>query len=543
MPANLWIPHEASGLTGVDELVYRSNLLGRDRTIANWGGGNTSMKTVEKDFRGRDVSVMWVKGSGSDLADATRLHFTAIRLDDVLPLMEREAMTDEDMVAYLTACKLDPQHPRMSVETLLHAFLPFPHVDHTHPDAIVSLCCADNGREAAREVYGDGFIWIPYMLAGFALSKRIAEAVRDHPNAWVVLLEKHGLVTWGQTSEECYRQTLRAVQCAEDYIADKQRRSGRALFGGVRTPALDPERRRELAAQVLPVIRGAVSRQERMVLRYDDSEDVLAFAGSRDGRELSQVGAACPDHLIHTKVVPLFVDWDPEAEDEAALADKLRSGIEAYEAAYRAYFERNRRPGDEMMSPSPRVILVPGLGMIATGKSPLMADVSAQLYHRAIAVMAGATAIGRFVSLTEQESYGVEYWPLELYKLTLAPPEQPFSRQVAFITGGAGGIGSAVARRLAQEGASVVIADLNFERARQVADEIVQKHGFGRALAVRMDVTSEEQVRWAFREAVLAYGGVDILVNNAGLSTSSPFEDTSLDEWNLNVSVLGTGYF
>ncbi|ALS28448.1 bifunctional aldolase/short-chain dehydrogenase [Paenibacillus cisolokensis] len=542
MAQYLWDPKRAAELTGgLDELVYRSNLLGTDRSVCNWGGGNTSMKTVVKDFRGRDIEVMWVKGSGSDLGTMKAQHFTGLRMDDIRPLFEREDMTDEEMVAYLAHCMIDSKHPRASIETLLHAFLPFKHVDHTHPDSIISLCCTDNGRELAKEIFGSRFVWVPYIRPGFKLSKMIAEGVLANPDAELVLMEKHGLVTWGETSEEAYRKTIDIINEAERYIGKRVKEE--ALFGGARYSSLAPERRRELAAAVMPVIRGAVDDGRKMLVSFDDADDVLQFVNSRDAAQLSQVGAACPDHLVHTKRVPLFVDWDPATGDGESLRAAIVAGIERFKDEYKQYFERNRNEGDVMSEAAPRVILVPGVGMFNTGKSRATAQISGALYHRAIAVMRGATTLGRFVSLNENESFNVEYWPLELYKLTLAPPEAEFSRQVAFITGGAGGIGSATARRLAAEGAHVVLADLNFEGAQRVADELNAAFGEGRALAVKMDVTSEEQVTDALAATALYYGGVDILVNNAGLATSSPFEETSLKEWNLNMNVLGTGYF
>ncbi|HEY0827851.1 MAG TPA: bifunctional aldolase/short-chain dehydrogenase [Bacilli bacterium] len=543
MPANKWDSSKASQQAGMEQLVYRSNLLGSDRTVCNWGGGNTSMKLVEKDFRGRDINVMYVKGSGSDLATMKAKNFTGLKLTDVLPLMELESMSDEDMVAYLTHCMIDSKHPRMSIETLLHAFLPYPHVDHAHPDAIISLCCADNGKELAKEIYGDTFVWVPYIRPGFSLSKMIADGVRSNPKAELVLMEKHGLVTWGNTSEECYLKTLSIIQKTEDFITARVKATGANLFGGSRYKALDPDVRRSIVAQVMPTIRGAVSGSNKMLLNFVDTEDVLTFVDSENAPKLSQVGAACPDHLVHTKMTPLYINWDPSSGDIAALQSEIEAGIARYEQEYKAYFETNKNDGDLMNDPAPRIILIPGIGMVTTGKSKPMADVSAQLYHRAIAVMTGSTVLGEFVSLNDNESFNVEYWPLELYKLTLSPKEAEFSRQVAFITGGAGGIGSATARRLVSEGANVVLGDLNLEGAQKVADEINTSFGEGRAIAVKMDVTNEEMVAGAFSEAVLYYGGVDILVNNAGLATSSPFAETSLKEWNLNVSVLATGYF
>ncbi|MGO4789997.1 bifunctional aldolase/short-chain dehydrogenase [Paenibacillus sp. 2KB_20] len=525
----------------LDELVYRSNLIGSDRRVCNWGGGNTSSKTTIQDFRGKDIEVMYVKGSGSDLATMKSGNFTGLRMEDIRPLFERDSMSDEEMVAYLGHCMVDAKHPRASIETLLHAFLPFQHVDHTHPDAIISLCCAHNGKELAREIFGDRFVWVPYVRPGFTLSKMIAEGVLANPKAELVLMEKHGLVTWGDTSEACYAQTIRIISEAEAFI--EARVDNDKLFGGRKHTPLASEVRRSIAAKVMPAVRGAVSDVKKMILSFDDQDDVLDFVGGADSPKLSQVGAACPDHLVHTKVVPLFIDWTPDADDVEGLKAKLIDGIAAYKEQYKAYFERNHHEGDVMFEAAPRVILIPGIGMINTGKSWAMSQVSGALYHRAIAVMRGATALGNFVSLSENESYNVEYWPLELYKLSLAPAEAEFSRQIAFITGGAGGIGSATARRLVAEGAHVVLADLNLEGAQQVAEEINAKYGENRAFAVKMDVTDEEAVERAYRETSITYGGVDIIVNNAGLATSSPFDETSLKEWNLNMNVLGTGYF
>lgn len=538
----VWDSEHAAQLSkGVEELVYRSNLIGADRTVCNWGGGNTSMKTTEKDFRGRETEVMWVKGSGSDLATMKAHNFTGLRLDDVRPLIERDQMSDEEMVDYLSHCMIDSKHPRPSIETLLHAFLPYNHVDHTHPDAIISICCADNGKQIAEDIYGSRFVWVPYVRPGFTLSKMIADGVANNPNAELVLMEKHGLVTWGDTSEKCYEKTISIIQEAEQYIHERINQKQR--FGGRRYESLPADKRKQILAGIMPVIRGAVSDEKQMILSYDDHEEVLEFVNSVQAPELSQIGAACPDHLVHTKRVPLYIEWNPETQDAQELEDLLKSGIERFKAEYQAYFARNQQEGDQIFESAPRVILIPGIGMVNTGKSLAMSKVSGALYQRAIAVMKGSTSLGQFVSLNENESYHVEYWPLELYKLTLAPPEAEFSRKVALVTGGAGGIGSAACRRFAVEGGHVIAADLNIEGAQKIAEEINETYGEGRAMAVKMDVTNEEEVQSAFEQAALTYGGIDIVVNNAGLATSSPFDETSLKEWNLNINVLGTGYF
>ncbi|MER2076565.1 bifunctional aldolase/short-chain dehydrogenase [Psychrobacillus psychrotolerans] len=516
------------------ELTYRSNLIGTDRRVCNWGGGNTSFKTIATDFRGNEVDVMWVKGSGSDLATMKESNFTALHLEHILPLQQREDMTDEEMVDYLSHCMLDKSHPRASIETLLHAFLPYKHVDHTHPDSIISICCAPNGQEIAKEIFGDRFVWVPYIRPGFLLSKMIAEGVQNNPNAELVLMEKHGLVVWGDTAKESYDKTIHIINEAKAYI--DHHLTEHKPFGGQSTEALPQEKRIQTLNEILPYIRGLVSTSQGQIVTYDDSEDILEFVNSERAASLSQVGAACPDHLVHTKRIPLFIDWDGNLET-------IKTSIEAYKEEYQKYFEAYASSEDIMFDSSPRVILIPGIGMVNTGKDKVSALVSGALYHRAISVMKGSDALGGFTSLSAEESFGIEYWPLELYKLSLAPKEAEFSRKVAFITGGAGGIGSETCRLLASLGAHVVLADLNLEGAEKIASEINSAYGEGRATAVKMDVTDEKQIIEAFQLVNCTYGGVDILVNNAGLATSSPFEETTLKEWNLNINVLGTGYF
>ncbi|SDD55213.1 rhamnulose-1-phosphate aldolase/alcohol dehydrogenase [Terribacillus halophilus] len=541
MVQNKWNESDAKQFEGLEELVYRSNLIGSDRSVCNWGGGNTSMKTTVEDFRGRPVEVMYVKGSGSDLATMGAHNFTGLRMEDIRPLIEKESMTDEEMVAYLGKCMIDASHPRASIETLLHAFLPFKHVDHTHPDSIISLCCADNGQEIAKEIFGDRFVWVPYIRPGFTLSKMIAEAVAANPHAELVLMEKHGLVVWGDTAQESYDRTIAVINEAEDYISRQQ--SETKAFGGAKVSALDKEEREKLITKVMPAIRGAVSGEKKMILSFDDSDDVLEFVNSEQAQQLSQVGAACPDHLVHTKRTPLYIAFDPSTDNAEDLSRKVAEGIQNFAEDYEDYFNRLASEGDVMFEPVPRVVLIPGVGMVTTGKDKKAADISAALYHRAIAVMKGATALGDFVSLSEGESFQVEYWPLELYKLSLAPPEARFSRSVVLVTGGAGGIGSATLRVFLEGGAHAVVTDINIEGAQKVARELNETYGAGRALAVKMDVTDEAAIAEAFETAVRQYGGVDHIVNNAGLATSSPFDETTLKEWQLNMDVLGTGYF
>ncbi|HKD77147.1 MAG TPA: bifunctional rhamnulose-1-phosphate aldolase/short-chain dehydrogenase, partial [Ktedonobacterales bacterium] len=508
--------------------------LGADRTVCNWGGGNTSAKSDETDFRGRQARVLWVKGSGSDLATCTTASFTGLYLEDVTPLLERERMSDTEMVDYLAHCFFDPHRPRPSIETLLHGFLPFTYIDHTHADATNYFACAADGERLARECFGDALIWIPYRRPGFGLAREVALGVRAHPQAHLVILAKHGLITWGDTDDTCYTATIATVEQAQRFVSDRLAHADRAVFGDPRFPALDTSQRREVAGTIAPTLRGLVSAEKRQIVRFEDGEDVLEFAGSVDAPRLTQIGAACPDHLVHTKPWPLLVDWTTD-QDMLSLAEAFRAGVAAYVEKYQAYLDANvgqdldpdaaqtvLRAADAASDPHPRVILIPGVGMFTTDKDALMADVSAQLYHRAIAVMRGAEACGGFISLTDSESYAVEYWPLEQYKLKLAPPEREFARHIALVTGAAGGIGSAICRRLAGDGAHIVATDIDLPGAQAVADDINQRFGSGRAIAVAMNVTGEDDVHNAFAEASLAFGGIDVIVNNAGLASSAP---------------------
>ena len=537
------------------QLVARSRKLGADRSVCNWGGGNTSAKADEVDFRGRPARVLWVKGSGSDLASVTEASFTGLYLDDVLPLLERERMSDTEMVEYLAHCFYEPSRPRPSIETFLHGFLPFPHIDHTHADATNYFACAADGEALARDCFGDDLIWIPYRRPGFGLAREVVLALRANPHARLVILAKHGLITWGETDENCYATTMDTIAQARAFVEARIAQIDRPIFGGFRFTPLAEQERHAIAAQIAPAVRGFVSVEKHQILRFEDTQDVLTYASSQDAPRLSQIGAACPDHLVHTKPWPLLVDWTPQ-QDLAALSEALRTGVEAYVAKYSHYLEENAqqdldpdaatpvyRATDAAADPHPRVILIPGVGMFTTGKDATMADVSAQLYHRAIAVIRGAQACGGFLSLSDAQSYAVEYWPLEQYKLKLAPPEREFARRVVLVTGAAGGIGSAICRRLAQDGAHVIATDIDIASAEQLSAYLNQHYGAGRAVAAHMDVTKEESVREAFVKAALAFGGLDVIVNNAGLASSASITETTISEWNKNWNVLATGYF
>jgi rhamnulose-1-phosphate aldolase/alcohol dehydrogenase len=518
----------------LEQLVQASHLLGANRAVSNFGGGNTSAKGTARDHTGREIPVMWVKGSGSDLATMGRGHFTALKLDEVLPLMERDAMSDEDMVAYLSRCQLDPTAPRCSIETLLHAFVPAPHVHHTHPDGINVLAGSADGERLVEECFGDSAAWIPYIRPGFTLSKQVGEAARANPDLKLVVLAKHGLVVWGASAEEAYRRTIEVINHAVAFVTE---RTGEAPRFGGRHPAAD-RARAELMRELLPTIRGAVSSEKHKLLTVDTSPRSLEFVSSADAEQLVTVGAPCPDHLVHTKRLPLWIPYDPDADDADALRERIVERAEAFRADYRSYVEEYGDDTTEPADPDPRIVLVQHLGLVAAAPTTKNSKISRDLYHRAIEVMAGAHALDEFVSLDAAESFAIEYWPLELYKLAQAPPPGELQGRVALVTGGAGGIGRAIGDSLAGAGACVVAFDLD----RNGAEDAVEPYGDD-GLAVSGDVTSEEAVAAAFAASVERYGGVDILVSNAGVASSAALEETTLAEWNRNHDILVTGYF
>jgi rhamnulose-1-phosphate aldolase/alcohol dehydrogenase len=544
-PADRWDAADAPTGSALDELVHRSNLLGADRALANRGGGNTSAKGVVADHAGRETRTLWVKGSGTDLATITGPGFAALRLDELLPLREVEELDDAAMVDYLRRCALAPDQPRPSIETLLHAFVPAAHVDHTHPDAVIALTSSPEGRRLAEAAFGDEAAWLDYQRPGFAMSKRIAELLEEQPKARAVLLERHGLVTWGETSEAAYRSTLEFVTRAAEALAAAG--EGRFGLGGPKVRPASAEEAERLLATALPALRGELLADARgVVLEVDRSPEAVAFASSAQAPEVSQVGAPCPDHLVNTKHKPLVVDFDPERVSAAELAERLRDGVREYAGWYRDYYERNvtdeSRPYP--IDPAgPRVVLVPGVGIVTSGADAAKARFSRELYERAVAVESAADAAGGFRSLSEAEAFAIEYWPLERYKLLQGPPPSELSGRVALVTGGASGIGRAAARRLAELGAHVAVADLNADGATAVADELQSRHGERRALGLRVDVTSEAAVQDVLQRVVLAWGGLDVLVCSAGIATSAPVTETTLADWETSYAVLARGYF
>ena len=535
-----WNDAEAAALEGVDLLVYASRLVGAESSLVVWGGGNTSVKVTERDHRGREIPVLRVKGSGSDLKSIQRKDFPGVRMDDIRALLERQDMGDEEMVAYLAHGLMDIGGVRPSIETLLHGFVDAYAVVHTHADAVVSLTNNDRAGDVLAAVYGKDVIALDYRRPGFRISREVADAIAANPQARALLLSKHGTITWGATVREAYEATIELISRAEDAIAERAR--GRRVFGGPRVPVLDAPARRSSALDLLPRLRGCLSRERRVIVTFDDTPAVTEFVSSAEAPAVSQVGPATPDHTIYTKRLPCFVPLD-DAREPAATWAAVERAVETFVRDYTAYVDAHRGPGVELLDPRPRVVLVPGLGLFTAGRDARTAAIVDDIYHHTVDVIGHASAFGRYVSLSAKDAFDVEYWPLELYKLTLAPPEKELARRIALVTGGGSGIGRAVARRLAGEGAHVAIADIDGDSARRVADEVTQAVGGGRALGLAMDVTSEASVRAAFEATLLAWGGLDVLVSNAGIAHSAPVDRMALADWERSFAVNATGHF
>jgi rhamnulose-1-phosphate aldolase/alcohol dehydrogenase len=534
-----WSDTEARALSGLDLLVYASRLIGAESSLVVWGGGNTSIKARERDHRGREIDVLRVKGSGSDLKSVERKDFPGVRMRDVRALVGRDDMSDQEMVTYLAHTLQEAGGPRPSIETLLHGFLAAPAVIHTHADAIVALTNNDRAPDVFAAVYGKDVITLPYRRPGFKISREVADAIAERPDAKALVLERHGTITWGATVREAYEATIELITRAEVAIAERRR--GRRRFGGPRVAVLGQSPRRAAALALAPALRGQLGARRRVVLAFDDTPAVAEFASSADAPDVARVGPATPDHTIYTKRVPCVVETDARAPD--ALAAATRESVARFVEEYTRYFEAHRFEGAELTDPMPRVVLVPGVGMFTAGRDRRTAGIVNDIYRHTIDVIGDASAFGRYVSLTPRDAFDVEYWPLELYKLTLAPPERELARRIALVTGAASGLGRAIARRLAAEGAHVVVTDVDAGGAAKVAEEIVAATGAGRALGLGMDVTSEASVRAAFEETVLAYGGLDILVSNAGTAHSAPVDRMELADWERSLAVNATGHF
>ncbi|TFF25621.1 bifunctional rhamnulose-1-phosphate aldolase/short-chain dehydrogenase [Jiella endophytica] len=542
---SLWDEAHAASLDEPGRLLYRSNLLGADKRITNYGGGNTSAKVVEKDpLTGKDVTVLWVKGSGGDVGTMKRDGFATLYQDklEALKSLYRGVEHEDEMVGYLPHCTFALNPRAASIDTPLHAYLPYPHVDHMHPDAVIAIAATATSRELTREIFGEEIGWLPWRRPGFQLGLDLSDFARRHPDAKGVVLESHGLFTWGETARDCYETTLRIINRAISHLAD--RTAGMAAFGGVRTGAMEAEARRAAAARLMPEIRARIGQDERKIGHFDDSAAVLEFVGSAELGRLAPLGTSCPDHFLRTKIRPLVLDFDPASGNIDRVVSGLNEAIAAYRADYARYYESCRRPDSPAMrDPNPVVYLVPGVGMITFARDKATARIAGEFYVNAINVMRGAEAIGSYQGLPEQEAFDIEYWLLEEAKLQRMPKPKAMAGRVAFITGGGGGIGRATAERLAGDGACVVLADIDAEALEAARSDLAGRFTADMVRTVSLDVTDEAAVLKGFADASVEYGGLDILVSNAGISSSAPIETTELSMWNRNVDILATGYF
>ncbi len=539
-----WDDARAASLDEAGLLLYRSHLLGADLRITNYGGGNTSAKITQTDpLTGEPVSVLWVKGSGGDLGSMPRAGFATLYLERLLGLERRYCglAHEDDMVDLLPQCAIGTSGVAPSIDTPLHAYLPFEHVDHVHPDSLIAIAAAKDSERLTEEVFEGRLAWLPWQRPGFDLALKLREVARQRPAIGGIVLAGHGLFTWGKTARECYRNTLAVIRRASEWLAAK---SAAPAFGGPRANALPPSERDAIARRLATGIRAEIARAERKIAHFDDAPDVLELVCSNRLDELARAGTSCPDHFLRTKIRPLVVSFDAAGGNvESALAG-LPAAIDAYRADYTAYYERCKREGSPpMRDPNPIIFLVPGVGMLAFARDKTTARLASEFYVNAIHVMRGASSVSHYVGLDEQEAFDIEYWRLEEAKLRRAPKPKPLTGRVAYVTGGAGGIGKATARRLISEGACAVLTDIDPEALEQARAELATDFGADAVRAVRCDVTDEASVARSFERAVLEFGGVDIVVSNAGLASSANIEDTSLELWNKNFAVLSTGYF
>ncbi|WP_327580786.1 bifunctional aldolase/short-chain dehydrogenase [Nonomuraea sp. NBC_00507] len=529
----------------INELLERSHRLGADPRNTNFAGGNTSAKGSESDpVTGEDVELLWVKGSGGDLGTLKESGLAVLRLDrlralkGVYPGVERE----DEMVAAFDYCLHGKGGAAPSIDTAMHGLVEAGHVDHLHPDAGIAIATAADGEELTRRVFGDRVVWVPWRRPGFQLGLDIAAIKDANPQAIGCVLGGHGITAWGATSEECESRSLEIIRTAEAYLAEHGRPDP---FGSVVYDTLPEAERHARAAALFPVIRGLASTDVRTVGHYTDTPEVLDFVSRAEHPRLAALGTSCPDHFLRTKVAPLVLDLPPDAPLEQAV-ERLRELHAAYREDYTAYYDRHATPDSPpMRGADPAIVLVPGVGMFSFGKDKQTARVAGEFYVNAINVMHGAESVSTYAPIPESEKFRIEYWELEEAKLRRMPKPKPLATRVALVTGGGSGIGAATARRLAAEGACVVIADRDLAAAEKVAEEIGASayRVSDVAVAAGVDVTSEEQVVAAVRAGVLAFGGVDLIVNNAGLSLSRALLETTLADWDLQHDVMARGSF
>lgn len=542
----LWDEQKAASL-GEDQValfLYRSNLLGSDLRITNYGGGNTSCKTIERDpLTHEEVEVMWIKGSGGDIGTLKRDGIAGLynqRLHD-LKKVYRGLEHEDEMVALFNHCIYDLDSRAPSIDTPLHGLLPFKHIDHLHPDALIAIAAAEDSQKITQEIWGDTMGWVPWQRPGFDLGLQLEKCLNENPSIRGIVLGSHGVFTWGDTSYESYINSLEVIEAASQYIEDKVAKNG-SVFGGQKIKSLSEDRRKDKATQLAPILRGLCSSDNAMIGHFTDDEKVLEYINSNDLERLAPMGTSCPDHFLRTKIKPLILSLVPDEDlsDEQRILDKISDSFEEYRKDYHEYYESCKHSNSPAVrDANPVVILYPGVGMFTFAKNKQTARVASEFYVNAINVMRGSEAISKYTSLPRQEAFDIEYWLLEEAKLQRQPKEKPLSRKVALVTGSGGGIGRAIADKLIAEGANVVFTDISEEYLK----EATQAYSSDQAIGCHCDVTQAKSLEAAVEKACLQFGGLDIVVHSAGLAISKSIIDTTESDWNLLQGVLVKGQF
>jgi rhamnulose-1-phosphate aldolase/alcohol dehydrogenase len=546
----LWDDAVAEKLAGdeVALLVYRSNLLGADLRLTNYGGGNTSCKVMAKDpLTGKEVEVMWVKGSGGDLGTMKRSGLAALYVDRLRSLTNvyRGIEQEDEMVELFNHCIYDLNSKAPSIDTPLHGFLPFKHIDHLHPDAAIAIAAAKDGKKITEELFKGTVGWVEWQRPGFDLGLQLKQCLDENPGIRGIMLGSHGLFTWGDTAYESYINTLEVIEICSQYLEDNYGKK-KPVFGGQKIQAFDKEERLAKASALAPVLRGFCSSETKMIGHFTDDERVLQFINSNDLDRLAPMGTSCPDHFLRTKISPLVLNLSAsdDINNVSAVKEKIAPQFVAYRKMYADYYNSCKHPNSPAMrDANPVVILFPGIGMFTFAKNKQTARVAAEFYNNAINVMRGAEAVSEYTSLRRQEAFDIEYWLLEEAKLQRMPKLKPLTGRIALITGSGGGIGKAIAKKFADEGACVVLSDNNEERLQQAKEEFNKEFGRDAFIGSMLDVMDIKTIQKTFESVALAFGGVDIIVNNAGLSISKPIEEHTEKDWDLLYDVLVKGQF
>lgn len=546
----LWDDAKAAELEGdeVALLIYRSNLLGADLRLTNYGGGNTSCKLISKDpLTGSEVEVMWIKGSGGDIGTLKKSGLAALYVDRLRSLKNvyRGVQYEDEMVELFNHCIYDLASKAPSIDTPLHGFLPFKHIDHLHPDAAIAIAAAKDGKKITQELFNGTIGWVEWKKPGFELGLQLKQCLDENPGIRGIMLGSHGLFTWGDTAYESYMNTLEVIERCAEYLEENYGKKG-PVFGGQKVQSLDEAGRKKQAAAIAPILRGFCSSQKHMIGHFTDDARVLEFINSNDLDRLAPLGTSCPDHFLRTKISPLVLDLKPgeDLSDVKALQERLTPAFEAYRQMYTDYYNTCKHDNSPAIrDTNPVIILYPGVGLFSFSKDKQTARVAAEFYTNAINVMKGAEAISEYTSLPRQEAFDIEYWLLEEAKLQRMPKAKALSGKIALITGSAGGIGKAIAKKFVDEGAVVILNDMNTERLDSAGEEFKKQYGKDSYTTAVLDVTNADQINSALEIAALAFGGVDIVINNAGLSISKSIADHTEKDWDLLYDVLVKGQF